>query len=239
MTLEGLAAAYLGQNRPDLAKQPLETAFLKNVRTRSLILNTAIYMLSGQRPPVALHQAADLVRQQLGHKADDEYAADIFGTLVNKIASMEKPPKEKVDAWWKVHDDYVDALARNPGAPAGKLKWGIDWLPAEDVKLYRLARGVTDPNVEVGLAEREVQLAAQRKRAADTALKNAKAAREKGEAADVQGAQTLLDAAAAAEIKAQKALTEAKAAVGMKPARWLTKFDPVVPQPIVIEKLPR
>jgi hypothetical protein len=230
LTLEGLAAAYIGQGRPDAAKGPLETAYGHNVRTRSLVLNTAIYMLSGQRPLNSLTQAAELVRQQMGHQQNDEYAADIFGTLVNKISTMDRAPKDKLDEWWKFHDNYIDALAaRGDVGQPGKLKWGVEWLPAEDVKRYRNARNVTNPGV--GAAAKDVEVAQARVRSAETALKKAKADRANGGTADVTGAESQLDAANAALVKASKALNDANDAVNAKKPRWLEKFnEPVLPQ---------
>ncbi|MEA2735863.1 MAG: hypothetical protein QOE14_2314, partial [Humisphaera sp.] len=119
--------------------------------------------------------------------------------------------------------------ARGDGGPgAAKLKWGIDWMPADDVLRFRQARGVA-AGTGVGAAAKEVDLAAQRVRSAEQALKNANAARALNEAADVQGAQNQLDAANAALVKAQKTLNDANAALNLKKPRWLTKFEPVIP----------
>jgi hypothetical protein len=234
MTLEGLAAAYIGQGRYEAARGPLEAAYARNVRTRSLVLNTAIYMLNTQRPIASLVQTAELVRQHLARAPEDEYAADIFGTLVNKIERMDKAPKEKVDEWWKIHDQFIDQIASRSTDPAmaGKLKWGTEWLPADDVKNYRLARGVTNPGAGVAAAAREVELAGQRRHSAQTALNNANVAKAAGKAADVQGAQSQLDAANAALVKAQQALNLANAAMNVKKPNWQGNFKPVIPEQI-------
>jgi len=234
MTLEGLAACYIGMGRVDAARGSLETAHTRNVRSRSLILNTGIYMVSGARQLNSMVQAAELVRTHMSHQQNDEYAADIFGTLVDKISKMPNAPKEKVDAWWTFHDNYIDALAaRGDVGEAGKLKWGVDWLPADDVKNARLARGVANPAAGVEAAATDLKLAMQREQTAKITLKNAEAARAKGAAGDVEGAKSQVAAANAAVVKAKQALDLASAAVNTKKPRWLTKFEPVIPQQAV------
>ena len=236
MTLEGLAAAYIGQGRVDAARGPLEAAHARNVRSRSLLLNTAIYMINGQRQLPSMLQAADLVRGVLAGPANDEYAADVFGTLINKIDQMDKAPQDRVDALWAAHDAYVDQLAARGDVPdvAGKLKWGVDWMPAEEVKQFRKARGLTNRATGIAAAAKEVELAAARRRSAETALRIATDAQKNNQPADVKGAQAQLDAANAALAKATKTLQEAGAAMNYKPPRWLTKFEPVIPQRLEI-----
>jgi hypothetical protein len=234
LALEALAAAYIGQKRYDSARGPLEAAYLNNVRSRSLTLNLAIYSLNTNRSQADLIKVAEMVRQYMGANQNDEYAADIFGTLVNKVAGTEKPPKEKIDLWWGFHDNYIDQMAaRGDVGQPGKLKWGIDWMPAEQVQGFRAARAVGNGGGGVGAAAKEVELAALRVRSAEIALKNAKAARASGNSADVTGAETQLATANAGLVKAQKALNDANNAVNVKQARWLTNFDPVIPQQAV------
>jgi hypothetical protein len=228
MTLEGLAAAYIGLKRYDAARGQLDVLYVHNVRSRSLTLNLTIYSLNTNRQLADLVKVAEFDRQEMGRMPNDEYAADIFGTLINKISTMDRAPKDKLDQWWKAHDNYIDSLAaRGDVGQPGKLKWGIEWLPAEDVQNYRNARNATSP--DVGAAAKEVQLAQARVKSAETALRNATAARTRGDAADVAGAQSQLEAANTALVKAQKVLNDANAAVNVKKPRWLSKFDPVIP----------
>jgi hypothetical protein len=166
----------------------------------------------------------------MGHERD-EYAADIFGTLVAKIETMDRAPKDKVEGYWAFYDTYVDQVAKeqNPG----KLKWGIDWLPAEEVRRNRELRRLAGAPVGVQAAAKDVDAAAQRVRTAQAALNKAQEARKRGEAADEKGAENQLKAANDALNDAQQKLRNANEVMNFKPPRWLAKFPPVVPSPIV------
>jgi hypothetical protein len=139
-----------------------------------------------------------------------------------------------VDEYWTFLDHYVDQLGQQGGAAnpnAGKLKWGLDWLPAEEVRQLRLTRGVEDRGGVLAAAAKEAETAFQRAKLAEAALQKAKDARAKGQPADLVGAQNQLDAANAVLAEAQKKVQAAGAGLNFKKPRWLSEFAPVLPTP--------
>jgi hypothetical protein len=219
-TLEGLAAAYIGQGRYELARGPIDAAYSHGVRSRSITLNSAIVMINSQQAPAALKTVAGMVRNYMASQQGDEFAADIFGTLVNKMSALPSVPKEEVAEYWQYLDQYVDQLAQKDGAAnpnAGKLKWGVDWLPAEDVKAFRQARGVANAGGTLQAAAKEADAALAKRDLAEKMLQKA---------VDKVGAQKQLDAANAALAEAQKKVQAAGVGLNYKKPRWLTEFEP-------------
>ena len=118
-------------------------------------------------------------------------------------------------------DSYNDRIATSRTG-TDKLKWGTEWLPAEDVKRYREAQGRDGLNVTLA-AKQLVAARARLKTAQDNlaAAKKKRRRRGRGEKA-VESAQ---EQVAAAEKTVQAA------AATMQAPKWLEKFDPVVPVP--------
>jgi hypothetical protein len=238
-TTEGQLAASLGMylqhpaNTDQLrnVRSFLDSAYKSNIRTRSLALNGAIAALASPTAPNVLLTLADLLKSQMESHAGDEYAADVFGSLVNRLASTPSLPagsKEKIDGYWTFLDGYEDAMATSKND--GKLKWGVDWLPADEVKGYRPLRNTSRDNARVTDAAKTLEAAGQHVHTAEAALTLQQQRKAAGQPADVQGAQKQLDDANAAFTRAQKALDEANAMLKYRKPRWLETFEPVVPE---------
>ncbi|MEO6436694.1 MAG: hypothetical protein ABIP55_13165 [Tepidisphaeraceae bacterium] len=232
-TINALAAArlgmYLKSPKPDALKEVktlLDMTFTRGDRSRALVLNSAIAALAGPTPPLAQAQLADLVKEYMSRNKDDETAADIFGTMVNKL-STSTVAKDRIEIMWSFYDSYVDALGKQNDA--GKLKWGVDWIAAEDVKAYRPMRSAAGTGGDVMAAAKEVKLAQQRVQGAENALKKAQADKDAGKNADLRGAQDQLTAASAAFTQAQEKLDAANAQMKYRKPRWLETFQPVIP----------
>jgi multidrug efflux pump subunit AcrA (membrane-fusion protein) len=168
--------------------------------------------------------AVDDIQKYLAQKAHDDYAANVYGTLIQKAASRGVR-KEALEPLWKYLDQYNDALAQheaqqNPDR-AGKLKWGVDWMPAEDVKRYREVR--VAGSMSVTQAAQQLESARARLRQAQAAFERAK----RGEAADRVGAEGAVQTAAADVATAEKNVQAA--AMTMPPPKWLEKFEPAPP----------
>jgi hypothetical protein len=208
----------------------LDNCYKANIRTRSLALNGAIAALTSPTAANVMVTLADLLKTQMETHRDDEYAADVFGSLVNKLASAPSLPtgsKEKIEAYWVFLDQYEDAMgAKNEG----KLKWGVDWMPADEVKAYRPLRNAPRDSTNVTNAAKAADAASRLVHAAESALTIQQQRKAAGQPADVQGAQTQLDAANASFAKAQKALEEANSMLKYRKPRWLETFEPVVPE---------
>jgi hypothetical protein len=231
LVLEGLAASYIGQGKPELAQPAIDLAYKGGDRSRSLVLNRAI--ASAVKKTVTLEQLAQAafdLRTYLQGTPGDDYAADIMGMLLARASSMPGAERNKVDPLWTFLDTYNDRDAEK--THPGKLKWGVEWLAAEEVKLFRPLR-FTAGSAAAGLSQaaRELEIANTRHATVQRNLELAQAAKARGVAVDLQGAQNQFDAATAIKDKAQKNFDEASASLKYKKPRWLEKFEPVLPEP--------
>lgn len=225
VTLNGLAAAYMGTGRADqleVAEGLLTTAIKRGDHSRALAMNRAIIAMRRNPTFQRLGVAANDLKAYLDTQPGDEYAAEIFGTLLARATSMPNAPKDKIEPFWEYLDKYNDEIARSRGE-TGKLKWGVDWLPAEDVMRFRQARAAGNSvSVTVTEAARQLEAARARLKSAQAALTKAQSGR-----GDVIGAQRAVDASTEAVLEAEK-MVQATAAT-MTPPKWLEKFEPVIP----------
>jgi hypothetical protein len=220
LILIGKAAADLGRGQPDLGRDAIDVVYQRGNRTRPVVLNRAMIYLASNYGTIK--QLADLAVSVRGvMSGDDELAANIYGTILHKLASM--PLNEAYRAEVSQKQKELDELNDQQSAQhEGKLKWGIDWLPAEDVKRYRLLKGsVQDAaltNLYRELERAKVNLA--------RAQKTYDAASQTG--GNVTSQQKALDAAKAQTEASQQKVNDAKQAV--QPQRWLEKFEPIIPE---------
>jgi hypothetical protein len=235
MTLVGLAAAYLGQNSPQAAKAPLDIVLGtpntpgKGEKTRSAVLNNAILVLSKRTSPRETGEAIRMLRDYLNRAQGDEYAANIYGTLVDHagaLPTLTADEKAKLAEQTDFLDRYNDQMANDH---QGQLKWGTEWLQADLVQQYRANRGKA-PGAAAAAPPDQLKRdaeAAQAKVYQLTAAVN----QAKQSGGDVVGAENQLNAALANLGRLQMQMAQAGA-----PPRapvWLTKFEPVVPEGVV------
>jgi hypothetical protein len=165
-----------------------------------------------------------MARTYLGMAQEDEYAANIFGTLVDRLStvpSLSKVDKDKIEEHYQFLDQYNDRFATQHD---GKLKWGIEWLQPDLVRQYRSNRG--KPANAIAAPEqlkKDVEAAEARVYTMRQAVDKARSS-----GGDVVGAQNQLDAAQANFGRLQLQLNQMGAPP--RPPTWLTKFDPVVPE---------
>lgn len=227
---EGTAAADIGRGNPEDARARLDTAFEHNVRTRSLVLNRAIAtVLSKGVTFKQFDVAAGELKAYLQANANDEKAADIFAGLLAKASAFPNVSKQ-LEPHWAFLDTYYDQLAHNPEVAAAhpnQLKWGTDWLPAEEVRRYRLVRAnPTSAEIFRGVtrATRDLEIAKAKALAAQQKLDQASAA---GGGGDIVGLRGQLDLAQKNLDAAQKAYDAATQLY--KLPRYPEKFEPVIP----------
>jgi hypothetical protein len=169
-----------------------------------------------------MEKALDSLRQYLSRAHGDEYAADIFGTLVDRVANAPGANKEALQQYTMFLDNYTSFLARD-GRP-NELKWGIEWKPREQVLSYRASRGRTGPAQTPQQLQAELDAAKARVLQLQQAVDQAKAT----PGSDVIGTQNQYRDALATLADVQMRM-EAAAAPAPKP-KWLEKFQPVVPE---------
>jgi hypothetical protein len=224
----GLAASYIGLQKPEEAKVQFKILTDHGDKSRALVLNRAIAMLmENQIGPSEFNVAVPELKAYLDSaSADDERAVDVFGSVLARLSAMPRVKRTDMEALWTAWDGYVDRLA---AAHPGELKWGVQWMPAEQVQAFRKSRSVvTGLNPEQ--AGKNLQAAQARKKAAQTALDTAKALQAGGRPADPVGAQKRLDEAVKAEADAQRDF--ASVAAQATPPKWLdpkTQLQPVLP----------
>jgi hypothetical protein len=233
--LEGLAAADIGLHQADDAKSLLMQVYRRtpeSSRSRALLVNRVIAMLDTPTPSTEFGVAIEDLQRYLQSKPDDEYAADVFGMALEKAKTFPNVTKENLAAMWKFLDGYDDRLAQSPDnqqAHPNQLKWGTEWLPAEDVQHYRAARGQGD-GVSLTQAARDLEAARSKNKIAQDGLAHAKEMQTAGRHFDLVGFQNNADAAAANLAAAQKTFQIATA--GLHPAKWLShdQLQPVLPE---------
>jgi hypothetical protein len=155
--------------------------------------------------------------------AEDELATNIYGTILHKLSSM--PLNESYRAEVSTKQKELDELNDQQAAQhEGKLKWGMDWLAAEDVKRYRLLKGSVQDAALTNLY-RDLERA---KVSVARAQKSYDAVSQTG--GNVTSQQKALEAAKAQLDTVQQKVNDAKQAV--QPQRWLETFEPVIPQEV-------
>lgn len=237
MTLVGLAASCLGQHatRPSLekletAKAAIDLVMADGQKSRSAVLDYAICVAYGARPKPGNNKAQELgmaietMHDYLGTQRDDEYAANVYGTLLDKASTMPGVAKEKLAAQWETFDRYIDQLATT--VHPDQLKWGIDWMPKELVQRYRESRDHTAGAAPAAPQEKLQQELDQAKAAVIRMQKAYEQAKNSG--GDVIGAKNQLEAAQANAFRIQMQMDQA-GAPAPKP-KWLDKFQPVLPE---------
>jgi hypothetical protein len=235
-SLEGLAVANMGLGNTDAARIRLDAAYKNGGHARSLTLNRAITTVMSHT--VKLDElkgpAAAELKHYLESQPGDEFAADIFGAMLwrlNAIYSVENIKDRTKDLavlepFWAFLETYNDQLAKDH---PNQLKWGSEWMPAEDVRRYRLLRnkadtlGVTKAQKDLDAAKKKAELA---KKKFDEGADN----KAKGEIVDLVGLQAQLDGATAKLTEAQKVYDDASQLY--KAPHWPEKFDPVLPEPM-------
>lgn len=233
MTLVGLAAANLGQNNAQAAKTQLDIVMAKGTKTRSAVVNNAIAVASKRSSAKEIGDAIRLMQAYLAMQRGDEYAANIFGTLIDRASSMpgvSKEDKEQLARHVDFLDNYNDQLARDQHP--GQLKWGTEWLQEDLVRAYRANRGkpanaVAAPPEQL---KKDIEAAQAKVFQMQQAVNQAKSA-----GGDVVGAENQMNAALANLGRLQMQLQQAGA-----PPRapvWLTqeKFAPVVPETVMTQ----
>ena len=221
LTLNGLAAAYIGQGKPSAAETVLTLALRRGDTSRAMTMNRAIVAMLHQPTLQKLGVAANDLKLYLDATPGDELAASLFGTMLARTSAMPNAPKEKIEPFWEYLDKYNDAIAAK--RQDGKLKWGTEWLAAEDVQRYRAARKAGS-GVSVTEAAKQLEAARARLKLAQNSL--AMAQKNGG---DVIGAERGVESAQAAVQEAETTLQAAAATVA--PQKWLEKFEPIIPVP--------
>ncbi len=166
-----------------------------------------------------------MMREYLTSNKGDEYAADIFGTLIDRASTLSglKPDDlEKIQQFTATLDAYVDELAKDQHPD--QAKWGVEWKDKNLVEQYRAARGRPANAQPPADLQKQLEAAEAKVAALQQALNAAKAAPH----GDVIGAQNQLNAAYADEGRIQ---TQMKQVSGPAPKpKWLDKFEPVLPE---------
>ncbi len=224
----GLAASYIGLQKPDEAKVQFNILTQHGDKSRALVLNRGIAMLmQTQIGPSEFNAAVPELKTYLDSApADDERAVDVFGSVLARLSAMPRVKRADMEALWTAWDTYVDRLA---GSHPGQLKWGVEWMPAEQVQSFRKSRSVVT-GLTPEQAGKNLQAAQGRKKAAQIALDTAKTLQAAGKPADPVGAQKRLDEAAKAEADAQRDF--ASVAAQASAPKWLdpkTQLQPVLP----------
>ncbi len=220
LILIGKAAADLGRGKPAEGRAAIDLVYLRGNRTRAVVLNRAmVYLAANQGMIKELVEISESVRNQI----TDELTADIYGTLLNKLSalSINEPTRADLARRQKELDEITEQ--RFAAAHPGQLKWGIDWLPADNVKQYRLLKGSVQ---DTALIQLNRQLAVAKDRAA-AAQKQFDAAISRG-VTNTTSLKTALDAANAQVEAGQQKVNDATQAV--QPQRWLEQFEPVAPE---------
>src|SRR5262249_6337388 len=130
--LGGVAAANIGLKLYDEAEPRLDILLKHDDRSRSTAINASIVTI--QRGKIAADSVPAVNAMQSfigGAAADDEYAADVFGTLLTKVSGLRMDDKTRtsVEQAWGSYDTFVDRLAGGTGpgtgavSHAGQLKW--------------------------------------------------------------------------------------------------------------------
>jgi hypothetical protein len=227
MVLVGLAAAKLAMNQCDAAKSPIDLVLAKGTKTRSAVMDNAMIVMSRRSTLRDYGVAGEMLRQYLASNPGDEYAANVFGTLLDKVSKMPSAPKDDIEHFETFLDTYCDAMAKSH---PGMLKYGVEWLPADEVQRYRANRGqpvgpaVAAPSAadlakELDAAKQKVVL-----------LQRNYDAIQRSGAGDLVGAKNQLDAALATVARTQMQIDQIAAGGQSKPAKWLEKLEPVVPE---------
>jgi hypothetical protein len=224
----GLAASYVGLQKPEEAKVQFKILTDHGDKSRALVLNRAIAMLmESQIGPSEFNVAVPELKAYLdAAPADDERAVDVFGSVLARLSAMRGVKRTEMEALWTAWDSYVDRVA---SAHPGQLKWGVEWMPADQVQVFRKSRAVTT-GLNPEQAGKNLQAAQGRKKAAQIALDTAKQLQAAGRPADPVGAQKRLDEAVKAEADAQRDF--ASVAAQATPPKWLdpkTQLQPVLP----------
>jgi hypothetical protein len=222
MTLVGLAAANIGAGTPQFAKAQLDIVMAKGEKTRSAVLNNVIMVMTKKTTaPKELNDCIEMARQYLSTHPGDEYAADVYGTLLERVSAMPGVRAEAVQPLVAGLDQYVDQVGRD--THPDQLKWGVEWKDKTLVQQYRSSRGHAANVTPPADLQKELETAQAKVYQMQQALEQAKANH-----GDVFGAQNQLDAAYAALGKIQ---LQAKQAAGPAPKpKWLDKLEPVLPE---------
>jgi hypothetical protein len=218
LVLVAKAAADIGRGKPEDGRPAVDLAYKNNIRTRAAVLNRAtIYLASapGHASIKDFIDAVESVRKLVdSEQLYDELGSNVLGTLLDRLINMNVNPATRTDliTRQKALDAYNDRFVTEHEA---KMKWGIEWLPADDVKRYRLLKGSVQ-DAALSQLNRELELA---KAKVVTAQKSV----DRG----VSDAGKQLETANAALKAAQEKVDMAKQAV--PPQHWLEKFEPVIP----------
>ena len=223
LALGGKAAADLGRGRAEEARPSIDLLYQHGNQTRSTVLNRAMIYVASHAGLRDLVEATKSMRKYLdAHGEYDEAASNVFGTVLSRLSSMPLNPATRADL--AIQQKFLDSY--NEGGAAqheGKLKWGIDWLPAEDVKRYRLLKG----SVQDAALQQLYRQLDQAKVKATMAQKAYDQASSRA-GTDVSSFKTRLDQANAAVEQVQQQVDAAKQAV--QPQRWLEQFEPIIPE---------
>ncbi len=219
LVLVAKAAADIGRGKPEDGRPAVDLAYKNNIRTRAAVLNRAIIYLASAPGHASIKDfidAVESVRRTLdAEPTSDELGANVLGTLLDHLGSMNLNPATRTDVVTrqKALDGYNDRFITEH---EGKMKWGVEWLPADDVKRYRLLKGSVQ-DAALSQLNRELELV---KAKVITAQKSV----DRG----VSDAGKQLEAANAALKVAQEKVDNAKQAVPAQ--QWLEKFEPVIPE---------
>src|SRR5207302_3419556 len=127
LLFDGLISARLGLGKYEGAKTTLLVLKDKNVQwTPSMTINAAIVFMNTRPTYDQLRNAANAMQSVLGSAEPNEFTANVFGAIVQRLSNMPVAKRPEIDSYWQTLDQYVDRLA--PTHP-GQLKWGVDWLP--------------------------------------------------------------------------------------------------------------
>ncbi|HEX8521996.1 MAG TPA: hypothetical protein VF669_07045 [Tepidisphaeraceae bacterium] len=222
LVLVGKAAADLGRGRADDGRPAIDLAYNKGVHSRAAVLNRAMIYLAGAHASIKdLIDAIKTVRGILDSAPKyDDLAANVYGMLLDRLGNMSINSATRADV--QAHQKYLDDYnARFSQEHEGKLKWGTEWLPPEDVKRYRMLKGSVQ---DAALTQLYRQLDIAKARAAQ-AQKTFDAASKTG--TPTTTLKTQLDVANEQLKQVQDQIDNAKQAV--QPQRWIEKFEPVIP----------
>jgi tetratricopeptide (TPR) repeat protein len=219
LVLVAKAAADIGRGKPEDGRPPIDLAYKNNIRTRPAVLNRAIIYLASAPGHASIKDftdAVESVRRLLDSESGyDEVGANVLGTLLDRLSNMQLNPATRTDVITrqKALDGYNDRFTTEH---EGKMKWGTEWLPADDVKRYRLLKGSVQ-DAALSQLNRELEQV-------KTKVINAQKAVERGST----DASKQLEAANAALKTAQEKVDNAKQAVPTQ--HWLEQFEPVIPE---------
>jgi hypothetical protein len=212
----GLVAASIGLKQFDDAKKHIVTLVGHNDHSRAMAINRALLILLGRSGGTEYNLAVPELKRYLdGAPPEDEYAVDVFGSLLGKLSAVPGVKRQDMEQLWTAWDSYVDRLASNR---PNELKWGVEWLSAEQVKGYRQTRAVVG-GITPDVAGKKLQTAKTAFASAQTQLENAKLQQANGRQADVVGATQRLETAKRALDEAQKDFVAAGA--NAVPPKWL------------------